>query len=118
MTDKMLLHFFTDDFSDKMNQLNFQLEFLIEKFYPILFFKWSKHNLMDGALFSSFIISLFTNLEDTNTETVKNFWDILIVEKWNGFFKCILYIIDYYYDVLIQKDTNDTLAFINDLKNS
>ena len=41
-----------------------------------------------------------------------------MIENWNGFFKYILYILDFYYDELIKKDTNDTLAFINDLKNS
>ena len=66
MTEKMLLDFFRDDFTKKMNLLNFQLEFLIEQFYPILYFKWTKHNLLNGALFSSFIISLFTNIEDIN----------------------------------------------------
>ena len=107
--------YFTSKFALKLNQINFQINNLIEYYYPDLSVHWKNNDINSEILFSSFLVSFFTSILN-EPEYICLFWDIIIPEKWMGVVKCILFIVDMFYNKLISFNCENTLSFFSNLK--
>ena len=116
LSQTILKEFLTKDIIQKINLIHFQINKSIERFFPKVWYNWKKNGLNSEIILSSFVISLFSCCENDSKQTVLEFWDVILVEGWFGFIKCILFIIHYYYDKLISIDMSDSLRFFSDLK--
>lgn len=114
---KYIFHdFFTSKFALKLNQINFQINNLIEFYYPDLSVHWKNNDINSEILFSSFLVSFFTSILNEKFQYVCVFWDIIIPEKWMGVVKCILFIVDMFYNKLVFFNCEETLSFFSNLK--
>ena len=110
----MIADFFSDRLNGRVNSLHFQLNHLIQEYYPALFMKWKSYDINSGVLFNSFIISLFTSHTLSNQNMLLEFWDIILVEKWQGVIKCIVYLIQLALEELLTCDSSDTFRFFSE----
>lgn len=116
LKDVLLEDFFFDNLCPKLSLLHFQINHVIKHHYPLLHAKWKNHEILSEVLFSSFIISVFTSFVIKDQEFIQDFWDIILVEKWEGVIKILLYIIEIFYDDIIKMDGNDTMKFFSEMK--
>jgi hypothetical protein len=108
----------TEDVGNKLNLLNYQINNLIKYHFNILYEHWKKIDLTAEFFFSGYIISLFSSFFITKLNFIHEFWDVILVEKWVGIIKCLMFIIDVYFEDLIRFNYQNTLKFFANIKNS
>lgn len=106
--------FFTDNICMKLNLLHFQLNHIVKDLYPTLHLKWQKSDMNSEALFSSFLISLFTHQCMGSSRFLPEFWDVIFAEKWRGVIKCIIYLIHINLPELVSCEPNETVRFFSE----
>lgn len=114
--DILLDDFFFDNLCPKLSLLHFQINHVIKYHYPLLHAKWKNNEILSEVLFSSFIISIFTSFVIEDQDFIEEFWDIILIEKWEGVIKVLLYMIEIFYDDIIRMDGNDTMKFFSEMK--
>lgn len=114
--DILLEDFFFDNLCPKLSLLHFQINHVIKHHYPLLHTKWKNNEILSEVLFSSFIISLFTSFVIEDQDFIQEFWDIILIEKWEGLIKILMYLIEVFYDDIIRMDGNDTMKFFSEMK--
>jgi hypothetical protein len=114
--DILLEDFFFDNLCPKLSLLHFQINHVVKHHYPLLYAKWKNNEILSEVLFSSFIISLFTSFVIQEQDFIQEFWDIILVERWEGVIKVLLYMIEVFYDDIIRMDGNDTMKFFSEMK--
>lgn len=64
---------------------------------------------------TSWIITLFSQSYQYTRDSylIKIIWDIFMAEKWKGFFKCALFILNYFKEALIMLDFDAVLSFMS-----
>ena len=116
ISKKIVTKFLTDDLSEKLNIINYQINMLIKKKFLTLYNYWKKIDLQPEIFFSGFTISLFTSFFLEDIHFVYDFWDLIIVEEWRGVVKILVFFVDVYFEDLMKLDHNFTLKFFGDLK--
>ena len=114
--DILLEDFFFDNLCPKLSLLHFQINHVIRHHYPLLHTKWKNNEILSEVLFSSFIISLFTSFVIEDQDFIQEFWDIILIERWEGLIKILMYLIEVFYDDIIRMDGNDTMKFFSEMK--
>lgn len=98
----------------KINELHFHLNSFIKKFYPSLFVKWKNIEISSELLFSSFLISIFTSCSQLDEQILREFWDVVLVEKSQGIVKCIIYLIQLRIEKLLDCEPHECYRYFND----
>jgi hypothetical protein len=114
--DILLEDFFFDNLCPKLSLLHFQINHVVKHHYPLLHAKWKNNEILSEVLFSSFIISIFTSFVIEDQDFIQEFWDIILIERWEGVIKVLLYMIEIFYDDIIRMDGNDTMKFFSEMK--
>ena len=114
--DILLEDFFFDNLCPKLSLLHFQINHMVRHHYPLLHAKWKNNEILSEVLFSSFIISLFTSFVIEEQGFIQDFWDIILIEKWEGVIKILLFLVEIFYEDIIKMDGNDTMKFFSEMK--
>lgn len=90
---------------------------LVHSYFPELFVKWKNLDISAEIVLSSYLISVFTGFLLDDCRIVQEFWDVVLLEKWMGVAKAVLYMVSVFHGQLAEMDFNATLKFFSELKN-
>lgn len=110
----LIADFFTDNLCVKLNLLHFQLNHLVQEFFPNLSARWRNSDMGSEIFFSSFLISLFTSYSYSDSRFLFEFWDVIMAERWQGVIKCVIFVIQANLSDLLVCESSETIRFFSE----